>query len=56
MTPERAELAMYLVKVRGMMQHEAAAIIGVNQGRVSEVITGKRFGGTEPPGQLPLDF
>lgn len=27
----------------GMMQHDIAAHIGVNQGRVSEVLTGKRF-------------
>lgn len=27
----------------GMMQHDIAAKIGVNQGRVSEVLTGKRF-------------
>ena len=27
----------------GMMQHDIAARLGINQGRVSEVLTGKRF-------------
>jgi hypothetical protein len=27
----------------GMMQHDIAAHVGVNQGRISEVLTGKRF-------------
>lgn len=29
-------------------QHEIAAIVGVNQGRVSEVLNGKRFGEVRP--------
>ena len=38
-------------------QHEAAAIFGINQGRVSEIITGKRFADvpmatTLPPGLI----
>jgi predicted transcriptional regulator len=34
----------------GMMQHDIAAKLGVNQGRVSEVLTGKR----NPPPQPGL--
>lgn len=33
MTPERAALAKLLVGKLGMLQHEAAAVLGVNQGR-----------------------
>jgi hypothetical protein len=28
---------------RGMMQHDIAALYRINQGRVSEVVNGKRF-------------
>jgi predicted XRE-type DNA-binding protein len=56
MTPEMAAMAKFLVEKRGLLQHEAAAILGVNQGRISEVMTGKRFGGINPPDQLPLGF
>ena len=56
MTPERAALAKLLVGKLGMLQHEAAAVLGVNQGRISEVMTGKRFAGIKPGEQFPLDF
>lgn len=32
---------------RGFKQHAIAARFGVNQGRISEVLTGKRFPGSE---------
>jgi predicted XRE-type DNA-binding protein len=47
-TPELAGKVKYLVKVLGLFQHQAAAILGINQGRVSEVMTGKRFPKSEP--------
>ncbi len=57
MTPWRAALAKFLVIKLGLYQHQAAAILGVNQGRISEVITGKRHKGVRTPdGQLPFDF
>ncbi len=31
------------LKKRGFMQHDIAAMLEINQGRVSEVLTGKRF-------------
>ena len=38
----------FLVQVRGLYQHQAASLVGVNQGRVSEVMRGYRH-----PGVLP---
>jgi len=57
MTPWRAAIAKFLVLKLGMYQHQAAAVLGVNQGRISEVITGKRHKAVKSAdGQLPLDF
>ncbi len=45
-TPLTAELAAkikYLAAMTELYQHEIAAKVGVNQGRVSEVLTGKRY-------------
>jgi predicted XRE-type DNA-binding protein len=36
----------------GMLQHDVAALFGINQGRVSEIINGKRFAKAEA---LPVD-
>ena len=47
-TPEMAALIKHLVKRIGLYQHQVAAILGLNQGRVSEVMTGKRHPNTEP--------
>lgn len=46
LTAEMADKIRALVIDEGLMQHEAAARLGINQGRVSEVINGHRF----PPG------
>lgn len=43
MTEEKAAIAKYLVLTKHLFQHEAAALLGVNQGRVNEVIKGKRY-------------
>jgi len=58
MTPELASKAITLVKTFGLLQHQAAAVLGVNQGRISEVMTGKRFAGVPPadPGQLSFNL
>jgi predicted transcriptional regulator len=56
MTPMRAAVAKFLVNRLGLYQHQAAAILGVNQGRISEVIKGKRHPDVPPSEQLPLDF
>ena len=52
MTAELANKAITLVRVMGLKQHQAAAVLGLNQGRISEVITGKRYPGAKP---FPLD-
>jgi hypothetical protein len=58
MTAELAAKALTLVKLMGLKQHQAAAILGLNQGRISEVMTGKRYPCTAPfpPDQLSFDF
>lgn len=38
----------YLAVTTTLFQHEIAAMVGLNQGRVSEVLTGKRFASTPP--------
>lgn len=60
--PERryltAALAAYikhLLKTTTLFQHEIAAAVGLNQGRVSEVKNGKRFPNVPPSDHFP-DF
>ena len=53
-TAEMAAKIKYLVGVIGLFQHQAAAVLGINQGRISEVMNGKRHSGVPP--QLSLDF
>jgi hypothetical protein len=57
MSPELASKALALLQL-GFNQHQAAAVLGVNQGRISEVKTGKRYIGAEPcdPDQLSFDL
>jgi predicted XRE-type DNA-binding protein len=54
-TPELASYIKYLLG-KGLYQHQIASVLGINQGRVSEVKTGKRNGDTPPADQLPFDF
>ena len=46
-----AALAARIKKLKAttpLHQHEIAALLGINQGRVSEVLTGKRFASVPP--------
>ena len=56
--PISAEMAAhirFLIKEQGLYQHQAAALVGVNQGRISEVMRGKYFPNVPPAqGSLPL--
>lgn len=58
MTIELAAKALTLVNEFKLKQHQAAALLGVNQGRISEVINGHRYPGAKPcpPDQLSLDL
>lgn len=58
MSAELANKAITLVRVMGLKQHQAAAVLGLNQGRISEIITGKRYPAAKPcpPYQLSLDL
>ena len=53
-TAEMAAKIKYLVGVIGLFQHQAAAVLGINQGRVSEVMNGKRHPNVPP--QLSFNF
>lgn len=48
MTRELAALIKKLAATTTLFQHEIAAKLGINQGRVSEVLAGKRFTDVEP--------
>jgi predicted XRE-type DNA-binding protein len=50
-TAEMAGHIKYLWHVMGLYQHQIAALLGINQGRVSEVVNGKRHPGLKG---LPL--
>ena len=55
LTAAMAAHIRYLVEVKRLFQHQAAALMGVNQGRISEVMTGKRFPGVKPlQGPFPV--
>lgn len=45
----------YLVEKQGLYQHQAAALLGINPGRVNEVMKGRRFP-DEPPAQGRFPF
>lgn len=57
MTPELAA-AIKTMRANGLYVHQIAAELGINQGRVSEVMKGKIFKDQPPAnsGQLPFDF
>jgi len=40
----------------GLYQHQIAAVLGINQGRVSEVNRGKKFKTVLPDDQMGFDF
>jgi predicted XRE-type DNA-binding protein len=46
-TPEMAAMIKRLLE-KDIAQHEIAAMFKINQGRVSEIKTGKKFGGLSP--------
>ena len=56
--PVSAEMAAhirFLVNERGLFQHQAAALCGINQGRISEVMRGHRHPNV-PPAQGAFPF
>lgn len=54
-SPEMAAHIKFLLQTRSLYQHEIAALIGVNQGRISEVKSGKRHPGVAPArGPFPV--
>lgn len=55
MTTELAEEIRRLKRVENLYDHQIAAKLGINQGRVSEVLTGKRFSEQKSP-QRSFDF
>lgn len=54
LTAQIAALIKRLAKDTDLMQHEIAAKLGINQGRVSEVLNGKRFGEVPPSRDMPF--
>lgn len=54
-TPEMAAHIKFLVKVQRLYQHQVAALVGVNQGRISEIIRGNKFANV-PPAQGSFPF
>jgi transcriptional regulator with XRE-family HTH domain len=47
-TSEMAAHIKWLRNYRGWLQHDIAALFSINQGRVSEICTGKRFPDVKP--------
>jgi hypothetical protein len=54
-TPQTASVIKYALTL-GYYQHDVAAYFGLNQGRVSEINTGKRWRGVKPATSLPSGF
>lgn len=55
LSQEMAAHIRFLVKDRGLFQHQAAALLGLNQGRVSEVMRGQHFPDAKPAqGSFPF--
>ena len=56
--PVTEELAAKIKRLlgEGLYQHQIASVLGINQGRVSEVNTGKRHPKVPPATQLSLDL
>lgn len=53
---EMAAKIKYLRNSKGLYQHQIAALLEINQGRVSEVLTGKRWPGIDPSDQPSFGF
>ena len=54
-SPEMAAHIKFLVKSRGLYQHQVAALVGVNQGRISEIMRGYKFPNVSPAqGSFPF--
>lgn len=53
---EQAATAKWLVQTKHMYQHEAAAMVGCNQGRVSETLSGKRYPSAPAANLLKIDI
>lgn len=47
-TAEMAATIKFLVVYKKYLQHQAAAHFGINQGRVSEIMRGRRFPNVPP--------
>lgn len=45
---EMAAHIKYLMQSRGLYQHQVAALVGVNQGRISEIMRGHKFPDVPP--------
>ena len=54
-TASMAAHIKHLVFKQGLYQHQAAALVGVNPGRVNEIIKGRRFP-DEPSAQGSFPF
>jgi hypothetical protein len=55
-TAETASIIKRALISTDLLQHQIASIIGVNQGRISEVKTGKVFPQVPPAAELPPAF
>ena len=56
LTPQMAATIKRLLMCGEYPQHEIAARLKINQGRVSEVKTGKRFANIPADSQINFDF
>jgi hypothetical protein len=56
--PVTSETAAIIKRLlgEGPYQHQIASLLGLNQGRISEVKNGKRHPNVPPSVQLPLDL
>jgi hypothetical protein len=56
--PVTAEVAAIIKRalLKGLFQHQIAGVLGVNQGRISEVKTGKAWPQVIPAAELPAAF
>jgi len=48
LTPKLAAFIKWYAANTNLLQHEIAARLDINQGRVSEVLSGKRYQGIRP--------